>query len=87
MEWPKKISSHNDQVQETSCHPWQVFEADWNYRWSHPTFTSKQQNTIWKRSSNRKDKSKVLHEYDHYSGDHRLIGHIYRTYIGHSRVA
>ena len=20
------------QVQETTCHPWQVFEADWNYR-------------------------------------------------------
>ena len=24
------------QVQETTCHPWQVFEADWNYRWVRP---------------------------------------------------
>ena len=24
------------QVQETTCHPWQVFEADWNYRWVKP---------------------------------------------------
>jgi len=26
-------------VQETSCHPWQVFEADWNYRYCVSTIT------------------------------------------------
>jgi len=26
-------------VQETTCHPWQVFEADWNYRYCVSTIT------------------------------------------------